>query len=90
MGYQCSAEKLYTSNTTLLRGMEISIPVVDQNSPSDFQNNKGYSCCLGYWKLVAIAEYLMHLGHMNQMTWAGSNLKAFYLWSSFHSTQKYY
>lgn len=42
------------------------------------------------WRLALITEDTTYLGHMAWMTQAGTDLKASFLWSCFHSFRKYF
>lgn len=66
--------------------------MVDQGIPSYFTNNKDCCpCCLSEVKgKPTIAKDTILLGHRTRIIQAESSLKVSFLWSSFHSTRKYY
>lgn len=64
--------------------------IVSQGSPRDAQNNRGYFYCpdLSPRRHVnPIVKDIMHFGHRAWRIWAGLNLKASCLGTSFHNTK---
>lgn len=93
MAWQCSL-KNHRLTKTQHQTLKTHFSMFGQGSPSDSQSSIYYKyipwVSSRSWRWDPITENTAYLGHRTQMIWAVSDLKASFMWSSFHGSRKYY